>query len=630
MMVSFLFSSIYVLSDNYPITQPRFFPQNIYKLPFFKSLMDVPPIEIPEDLKKKFEELKTKLEKFKDQAIKEHKEIIGITILPPPKENIDKATGKKIDKNIIDVLVLVDAVAVETKDLFQFRKSVFSSLDKIALSIDKNIRPQPLLVEELKENCFDGKYEILNLISYGTPLYDSKDMLAAIKVAEIHKEMVLKKFEKYIVSYVAAGSLFRGEKSHDIDVYLVVDDTDVKRMSRFELKERLRNMIISQGYEAADIAGVKKLFHIQVYILTDFWESIKDAHPVIFTFLRDGVPLYDKGLFMSWKLLLAMGRIRPSPEAIDVHMDMGEKLIDRAKKTFIRIAAEDLYYAILNPSQAALMLYGVSPPTPRETAQLMREIFVQKEKLLEPRYLTTLEKIVKLYKDVEYGKILELKGAQLDSYIKEIEIYLKRIRKLFDQIEKKQESQTIVDIYNTCIKVTTDALTVAGIKVKDIEKDFEEYAKKSNISEKFVTTLKEIIKAQKEYKARKLRKAEAEKIKREARTFIRLMIDHLQQKKSYEIEKLKVHFRYGKKFGEALILNKEVFIIKDLEAKDKQVMKAELKEDCSFGNIKKITMAELEEALGKITVTEKTFVKERFFEDLKRMIGSEIEIFVNY
>jgi len=325
-----------------------------------------------------------------------------------------------------------------------------------------------------------------------------------------------------------------------------------------------------------------------------------------------------------------MGRIRPSPEAIDVHMDMGEKLIDRAKKTFIRIAAEDLYYAILNPSQAALMLYGVSPPTPRETAQLMREIFVQKEKLLEPRYLTTLEKIVKLYKDVEYGKILELKGAQLDSYIKEIEIYLKRIRKLFDQIEKKQESQTIVDIYNTCIKVTTDALTVAGIKVKDIEKDFEEYAKKSNISEKFVTTLKEIIKAQKEYKARKLRKAEAEKIKREARTFIRLMIDHLQQKKSYEIEKLKVHFRYGKKFGEALILNKEVFIIKDLEAKDKQVMKAELKEDCSFGNIKKITMAELEEALGKITVTEKTFVKERFFEDLKRMIGSEIEIFVNY
>ena len=389
-------------------------------------------------------------------------------------------------------------------------------------------------------------------------------------------------------------------------------------------------MIISHGYEAADIAGVKKLFHIQVYILTDFWESIKDAHPVIFTFLRDGVPLYDKGLFMSWKLLLAMGRIRPSPEAIDVHMDMGEKLIDRAKKTFIRIAAEDLYYAILNPSQAALMLYGVSPPTPRETAQLMREIFVQKEKLLEPRYLTTLEKIVKMYKDVEYGKILELKGAQLDRYIKEIEIYLKRIRKLFDQIEKKQESQTIVDIYNTCIKVTTDALTAAGIKVKDIEKDFEEYAKKTNISEKFVTTLKEIIKAQKEYKARKLRKAEAEKIKREARTFIRLMVDHLQQKKSHEIERLKIRFKYGKKFGEVLLLGKQLFLIKDFEAKDKQIIKAEIKDDSSLTNIKKTTPEEMEEAINKITVTEKTFVKERLFKEIEKIIGNEIEIFVNY
>jgi len=592
--------------------------------------MEVPPIEIPEDLKKKLDEIKGKLEKFKDLILKEHKEIIGVMVLPPPKEAVDKVTGKKIDKNIIDVLVLIDDAPIETKDLFVFRRNIFTSLDKIALSIDKNIRAQPMLVAELKENCYDAKYEILNLISYGTALYDPKDMLAAIKLSEIHKEMVLKQFDKYIVAYVAAGSLFRGEKSNDIDVYIIVDDTDVKKMSRYDLKERLRSMIITKGYEASDIAGVKKLFHIQVYILTDFWESVKDAHPVIFTFLRDGVPMYDKGIFMSWKLLLLMGRVRPSPEAIDVQMDMGEKFIDRAKKTLLRIAMEDLYYAALNPSQAALMLYGVSPPTPKETYTLMRDIFVKKEKLLEVRYVTILERSVKFFKDIEHGKILEVSGTQIDRYIRDIELYLKRIRKLFDQIEKKKESETIQDIYTTTIKVTTDVLTANGIKVKDIEKDFETYAHKVNISEKFVNTLKNVIKAQKEYKARKLRKAEAEKVMREARTYIRLLLDHLQQKKSYEIEKLKLRFRYGKKFGEVLILGNEVFIYKDLELKEKALIKADITADGSLVNVKKATPLELEEAVNKIGITEQTYVKEKFFENLQKIIGHEIELFVNY
>src|SRR3989339_867395 len=105
------------------------------------------------------------------------------------------------------------------------------------------------------------------MIGSGAPLYDPQEFLAAVKISEIHKSMVLKKFDKYIVSYVAAGSLFRGEKANDIDVYIIVDDTDVKRMPRFELKEKLRAIIISQGFEASAITKIDKKFHIQVYIL---------------------------------------------------------------------------------------------------------------------------------------------------------------------------------------------------------------------------------------------------------------------------------------------------------------------------------------------------------------------------
>ena len=178
--------------------------------------------------------------------------------------------------------------------------------------------------------------------------------------------MVIKKFEKYVLSYVAAGSLFRGEKSRDIDVFIVVDDTDVKRMDRFELKDKLRAIILGMGMDAEEITGVKKLFHVQVYILTDFWDSIKDANPVIFTFLRDGVPLYDRGLFMPWKLLLKMGRIKPSMEAIDVQMDIGEKLLERAKKRLLGIAAEDIYYTTLNPMYWKYVSYKLLITLPLE------------------------------------------------------------------------------------------------------------------------------------------------------------------------------------------------------------------------------------------------------------------------
>jgi predicted nucleotidyltransferase len=36
----------------------------------------------------------------------------------------------------------------------------------------------------------------------------------------------------------------------DIDVFLVIDDTDVKKMTRGELKEKLRAIIIGMGIDA--------------------------------------------------------------------------------------------------------------------------------------------------------------------------------------------------------------------------------------------------------------------------------------------------------------------------------------------------------------------------------------------
>ncbi len=165
--------------------------------------------EIPEEVKKKFEQIKAKLDKLKKKILEKYKkEVFGIALLPPAKPR----PGEKMDMNRIDVLVLVDDNDVELTKKFEYRAKIAKAIDGMSKEIDENIKVDTMLLFELRESCFDGKYEVLQLIAMSATIYDPNDLIEAIRVSEVHKSMVLKKFEKYVVSYVAAGSLFRGEK----------------------------------------------------------------------------------------------------------------------------------------------------------------------------------------------------------------------------------------------------------------------------------------------------------------------------------------------------------------------------------------------------------------------------------
>ncbi|HIH26169.1 hypothetical protein J4476_01675 [Candidatus Woesearchaeota archaeon] len=595
----------------------------------------IPMPSIPKEVQEKLDAMKVKLDKFSKELVKENEDILGISLLPPakinPEERLTKEETEKL-KNRINVLVLIN---VETKkEWAKLRDDLIKNVQKKSKEIDENITPTVMDIAEVRENCYDAKYEILEMIGSGAPLYDPQEFLAAVKISELHKSMVLKKFDKYIVSYVAVGSLFRGEaKSFDIDVAIVIDDTDVKKMTRAELKDKLMAIIRGMGHEASQITGVKKAFHIQTYILTDFWDAIKDANPVIYTFLRDGVPIYDRGVFMPWKLLLKMGRIKPSPEAIDFQMDIGERLIQRTKGKMIGIMGDDLYYAILNPAQAALMLYGIAPPTPKETIHLMEEVFVKKEKILEKKYVDILNKIRKYYKDIEHGTLKEVTGKQIDELLKDAEDYINRIKKLFEQIQTRRDKETLQETYETCLSVVEDVLKVNEIKVKD-KKQLVNLFKKHLITNKKIFTEKQLETLQlvidTKNSKKKLSWPELEKVRREARLFIKSLVEYVQRKRGYEFERAKIRFKYGERYGEALLLENITYIIKDLDATEKEVQKAIIKADGSLGMVEKSSMEELEKEMMKINLPKKVFIKEKIFESLKKLFGSDIEILVNY
>jgi len=299
-------------------------------------------------------------------------------------------------------------------------------------------------------------------------------------------------------------------------------------MPRLELKERLRGIIYQYVAEASTLAGVKNKLSPQIYLLTDFWESVKDAHPVIFTFIRDGVPIYDRGTFMPWKALLKMGKLKPSPEAIDMFMSMGDKTIKRAKMGLLDIVVNDIYWGVITPTQALFMLDGLPPPAPKHIVAEMNKAFVEKEKMLEKKYVNILEKIVGIYKDWEHEKIQEIKGAEIDKLIDDTEDYLKRLKELREEIEKRSNEKTIEQIYKDIFTILKEMF--GNKSQKDIIEEFESsLVKKGKLPPHSTRVLRDIVAAREEFKKGKSSSHKIDEARKNAAILINDLIEYNQR-----------------------------------------------------------------------------------------------------
>ena len=603
---------------------------------------------IPADEKKKLDNIKGMLEKFKDRILPRFEGyVMGISLLPPQQIPPPEMTPEEVArvppaelqkmKDAINVLVLIDDVESVKVPKHELQEKIQNIANEIAIDIDKNLRPQVLLLSELWQQCYDGKWDILKMIAMSAIVYDT-GTLQAVKIAEVHRDMVLKKFEKYIVSYVLAGSITRGKATHqsDVDVFLVIDDTDVKKMSRAELKDKLRAIIVGMGMEAGQMTGIQNKINIQVYILTDFWETLKDANPVIFTLLRDGVPLYDRGVFMPWKQLLAMGRVKPSPEAIDMFMNSGDQFMDRINIKIRDIVLEDLYWALTTPSQAALMMVGIPPPAPKELADVMTQVFVEKEGLLEPEYVKILSKYLKIHKQIEHQEKKKVSGKEMDELVQDSGKYLERLKKLFNAIEERKQEEKVQHTYENIITIIRDALKLDGITKLDekgVQKQFAEHLiKEGHLPQRHQRMFDELVEAKGHHEAGRLTKQEVNQVLKESRELMNSLIEHIQRKRGREVERVRLRVRYGKDlslFGEIVLLGKDAFIIEDLE-NQQRVSRAVLTDQGTLLDRHSVSEEEFEEALMQTAIPPKVFLKNGLFESLKQIFGSDMELLLNY
>ena len=348
-------------------------------------------------------------------------------------------------------------------------------------------------------------------------------------------------------------------KDSDVDTFVIVDDTDVKRMPRVQLLERIRAMVYDYIREAQALAGVKNILNVQVWLLTDFWDAVKDANPVMFTFIRDGIPLYDRGTFLPWKLLLQMGKIKPSPEAIDKFMKYGEQNDSLVKRRMLD-AMVDIYWGVVTPTQALFMLAGHGTPTHKETPAEAKKLFVEKEKIMGMNEWKILDKAVNLFRDYEHGKLKEIPGKDIDKFLQESKEYDKKLK----EMRKKLEGKIIEKDANMLDSEVFGLLkNIFGNKSKDaLMKDFDrELVKKGKMRQKFLPVLKDVAMVKQKVKSGKVSQIELDNVKRNALEFISELIDYVQRKEIAATEKGVLQVGFGDKKGELMLTDSHAFFV---------------------------------------------------------------------
>lgn len=414
-----------------------------------------------------------KLNKDKSNEEKIEQIIVYSSVIKEGVEYVIESHKKEIEEYDHYVIFLSDFDLENIEDKIKLKADFYEKFLNYIKKNNLNIWLNILLIEDFKQMSMDSRFDLFDFIASGEVLYD-KGFIDILRLTTTHRNLIINDLQKYVVAYVLAGSQVKGRsvESSDVDVYAVIDDTDVKRYTFEELKASLTRLIVTRALEAQRITNSKKILHPQVYTLTEFWYEISELNPVIITFLRDGIALYDRGLFIAWKQLLLKGILKPSKESSDKYMNQAESLIkdakDRIQSLLNILVTENLAVSMISAGQSVLMSYGLLPPDPKETIGLLRKIFVEERKNLEEKYVKDLEEVWNIRKKFERGEIEKISYEDYTKYLEEAEEFINRMKALKQMIDKEREYENIkyyIDLYNSDKKIIEELF---GKNVREI------------------------------------------------------------------------------------------------------------------------------------------------------------------
>ncbi|MCX6818001.1 MAG: nucleotidyltransferase domain-containing protein [Candidatus Aenigmarchaeota archaeon] len=289
---------------------------------------------------------------------------------------------------------------------------------------------------------------------------------------------VLKKYGSLVRSVVLFGSSARGSwhKDSDIDVFIILDDTKHKITPAF--KEQVEEELDVIAKKLSDKLSVQ-----QPYLLTEFWNMVRIGHPIVFNFIREGVPVFDRDIFLPIKRLLQMGEIKPSKEAVEKYIERAPGRIKRIETAKMYMVAEDCYYAMLESLQAVLMFLGKNPPRPSDAPEAMRKTLVDM-KLVKPEFADWLDGVIKRRKDIEHKHLKALSGQELDDWIDKSKKFVKEMQKTLVRVEVLKRENLIEKSYAIMaetIMTILKSMDKTPEKEDELSKYFETYVVKPGL-----------------------------------------------------------------------------------------------------------------------------------------------------
>jgi len=313
---------------------------------------------------------------------------------------------------------------------------------------------------------------------------------------------VLKKYGSVVRSVVLFGSSARGSwrKESDIDVFIIIDDT--KQKITPNVKERMEDDFDVIAKKLSDKLSVQ-----QPYLLTEFWNMVRIGHPIVFNFIREGVPVFDKDIFLPIKRLLQMGEIKPSKEAVEKYIDRAPKRIKRVENAKMYMVAEDCYYAMLESLQAVLMFLGKTPPRPSDAAEAMKKTLVEMD-LVKPEYADWLEGVINARKKIEHKKLKTMAGSEVDQWIDRSKKFVKEMQKTLVRVEVLKRENLIEKSYSIMtetILTLLKSMNKVPKKGESISEYFQEHVVKPGlVSDKYLEVFTELEKMKKVVKEGKI------------------------------------------------------------------------------------------------------------------------------
>jgi len=212
----------------------------------------------------------------------------------------------------------------------------------------------------------------------------------------------------------------------DIDVLVIIDDVSITLSQ--DIVETYRIIVKKLIVEISD------RLHITSLKLSSFWGYVRAGDPVGLNILREGIAMLDSGFFDPLKALLSRGMIRPSPEAVGTYFARAPKTLENSRWHLLQ-ATVDLYWAVIDSTHAVLMVNGAVPPSPEHAAEMFDEHLVRK-KLINKKYLSTINKFYKLYKGITRREIRDISGKEFEEHYKEAKEFVEAMKAFIQSLRK--------------------------------------------------------------------------------------------------------------------------------------------------------------------------------------------------